>query len=88
MILNNVHKLMNDAICGKTMEDNRKHLDFEVLSDETTYIFFHNPNFKQSHIMNEHLVGVEKQKTKLKLDKPISIGMSILDLRKQRMYMF
>ena len=34
------------------------------------------------------MVGVEKQKTKLKLDKPIFIGMSILDLSKQHMYKF
>ena len=28
-----------------------------------------NPSFKHSHIINENLVGVEKQKPKLKLDK-------------------
>ena len=37
------------------------------------------------HIKNENLAGVEKQKPKLKLDKPIFIGMSILDLSKQHM---
>ena len=84
-----VYKLMNNAIFGKTMEDKRKHLDFEVVSDETRYMkCVSNPNFKHSHIINENLVGVEKQKTKLKLDKPIFIGMSILDLSKQHMYKF
>jgi len=47
-----------------------------------------NPSFKHSHIINENLVGVEKQKPKLKLGKPIFIGMSILDLSKQHMYKF
>ena len=84
-----VYKLMNNAIFGKTMEDKRKHLDFEVVSDETRYMkCVSNLNFKHSHIINENLVGVEKQKTKLKLDKPIFIGMSILDLSKQHMYKF
>ena len=84
-----VYKLMNNAIFGKTMEDKRKHLDFEVVSDETRYMkCVSNPNIKHSHIINENLVGVEKQKTKLKLDKPIFIGMSILDLSKQHMYKF
>ena len=84
-----VYKLMNNAIFGKTMEDKRKHLDFEVVSDETRYMkCVSNPNFKHSHIINENLVGVEKQKTNLKLDKPIFIGMSILDLSKQHMYKF
>ena len=38
------------------------------------------PSFKHSHIINENLVGVAKQKPKLKLDKPIFIGIGILDL--------
>ena len=45
-----------------------------------------NSNFKHSHMINENLVGVEKQKTKSKLDKPIFIGMSILDFSKQHIY--
>ena len=44
-----------------------------------------NPPFKHSHIIHDNLVGVEKQKPKLKLDKPIFIGMSILDLSKQHL---
>ena len=84
-----VYKLMNNAIFGKTMEDKRKHLDFEVVSDETRYMkCVSSPNFKHSHIINENLVGVEQQKAKLKLDKPVFIGMSILDLSKQHMYKF
>ena len=47
-----------------------------------------NPFFRQSHIINDNLVGVEKQKPKLKLDKPIFIGMTILNLSKQHMYCF
>ena len=47
-----------------------------------------NPSFKHSHIISDNLVGVEKQKAQLKLDKPIFIGMSILDLSKQHMYKF
>ena len=33
-------------------------------------------------------MGVEKTKAKLKLDKPIFLGMSILDLSKLHMYQF
>ena len=47
-----------------------------------------NPSFKRSHIIDEDLIGVEKQKPKLKLDKPIFIGVSSLDLSKQHMYKF
>ena len=84
-----IFKLLNDAVFGKTMEDKRKHLDFETVSDEKRLMkCVYNPSFNHSHIINENLVGVEKQKPKLKLDKPIFIGMSILDLSKQHMYRF
>ena len=81
-----IFKLVNNAVFGKTMEDKRKHLDFEIVSDEKRFMkCVNSPSFKHSHIINENLVGVEKQKPKLKLDKPIFIGMSILDLSKQHM---
>ena len=84
-----IFKLLNNAVFGKTMEDKRKHLDFEIVSDERRFMkCVNNPSFKHSHIINENLVGVEKRKPKLKLDKPIFIGMSILDLSKQHMYKF
>ena len=71
------------------MEDKGKHLDFEIVRDERRFMkCANNPSFKHSHIINENLVGVEKQKPKLKLDKLIFIGMSILDLSKQHMYRF
>ena len=82
-----VYKLMNNAVFGKSMEDKRKHLDFEIVSDETRFMkCVNNPSFKHSHIISDNLVGVEKQKAQLNLDKPIFIGMSILDLSKQHMY--
>ena len=84
-----IFKLLNNAVFGKTMEDKRKHLDFEIVSDEKRFMkCVNNPSYKHSHIINENLVGVETQKPKLKLDKPIFIGMSILDLSKQHMYRF
>ena len=82
-------KLMNNAVYGKTMENGRNHVDFELVSSqERLQKCINNPNFKNKHIINEELVGVEKTKTKLKLDKPIYLGMSILDLSKHHMYSF
>ena len=57
-----IFKLLNNAVFGKTMEDKRKHLDFEIVSDERRFMkCVNNPSFKHSHIINENLVGVEKQ---------------------------
>ena len=57
-----IFKLLNNAVFGKTMEDKRKHLDFEIVSDERRFMkCVNNPSFKHSHIINENLVGVEKR---------------------------
>ena len=82
-------KLMNNAVYGKTMEDKKKHKDFELVqSSQKLEKLISSPQFRHSHIINEELVGVEKVKMKLKLDKPMFIGMSILDLSKLHMYSF
>ena len=82
-------KLMNNAVCGNTMEDKRKHTDFELVDNDVRYEkCVNNPTFKNRFIINENLVGVEKTKSVLKLDKPIFLGMTILDLSKLHMYEF
>ena len=80
-------KLMNNAVYGKTMENVRNHMDFELVhTKERMQKCINNPNYKARHIINEDLVGVEKIKTTLVLDKPIYL--SILDLSKHHMYSF
>ena len=82
-------KLMNNAVYGKTMENVRNHMDFELVSTQARLQkCVNNPNYKNRHIINENLVGVEKTKSVLKLGKPIYLGMTILDLSKHHMYSF
>ena len=84
-----MYKLMNNAVYGKTMENVRNHIDFELVDTPERYQkCVNNPNFKYRHIINENLIGVEKAKSVVKLNKPIYVGMSILDLSKQHMYSF
>ena len=84
-----LYKLMNNSVYGKTMEDKRNHMDFELVDNEVRYEkCVNNPTFKNRFVINENLVGVEKTKAKLKLDKPIFLGMTILDLSKLHMYQF
>ena len=83
------YKLMNNAVYGKTMENVREHINFELVDTQERYAkCVNNPTFKHRHIINENLVGVEKLKEKVKLNKPIYVGMSILDLSKLHMYSF
>lgn len=46
------------------------------------------PNFKQCRIFDKELVAIEMHKTHVKMNKPIIIGMSVLDISKITMYSF
>lgn len=84
-----LYKLMNNAVFGKTMENVRKRIDFEAVNNEARFQRLVNcPRLKNVTIFNETLVGVERYKTKVVLDKPIYVGSSILDLSKVLMYDF
>ena len=82
-------KLMNNSVYGKTMENVRKHGDFEIVhTPERFQKLVNKPLFKHRHIINEDLVIVEKDKHTVELSKPIYMGMSILDYSKIHMYSF
>ena len=66
----------------------RKHLEFEIVSERKFMKCLKNPSFKHSQIITKNIAGVEEQTPRLKLDRPIFIGMSVLDLSKQHMYRF
>ena len=82
-------KLMNNSVYGKTMENVRKHGDYEIVNTpERFQKLVNKPLFKHRHIINEDLVIVEKDKHTVELNKPIYMGMSILDYSKIHMYSF
>ena len=82
-------KLMNNSVYGKTMENVRKHIDFELVDNPIRFQKLVNtPTYKNRHIVNENLVGVEKEKHTVELNKPIYMGMAILDHSKIHMYSF
>ena len=82
-------KLMNNSVYGKTMENVRNHIDFELVNNPVRFQKLVNtPTYKHRHIINENLVGVEKEKHTVELNKPIYMGMSILDYSKIHMYSF
>ena len=80
---------MNNAVYGKTMEDVRGHADFELVdTPQIMETLLHAPTLNHRHILNDKLVGVEQIKPVMKLNKPIYIGVSILELSKLHMYQF
>ena len=82
-------KLMNNSVFGKTMENIRNRVDVKLVNTkEKLRKLVAKPNFKGRKIFNENLVSVHMKKTSLTMNKPIYLGMCILDLSKIIMYDF
>ena len=85
----NFFKLMNNAVFGKTMENIRIHANIRLVSDkEKARKLAVKPNFQHCTIFNENLVAIHMKKIKLVFNKPVYLGMFILDLSKTLMYDF
>ena len=84
-----MYKLMNNAVFGKTMENMRARVDIQLYTDEKLVLKqIAKPQFIQHKIYGEHLIAVKQVKKTCKLDKPIYIGVAVLDLSKLHMYKF
>ena len=82
-------KLMNNSVYGKSMENLRKRVDVRLITDEKKLLkMASKPTYVSSKIFNENLVAVHKIKETLTLNRPVYVGMCILDLSKTLMYDF
>ena len=82
-------ELMNNAVFGKTMENVRKHRDIKLVkSDKKRNKLVPEPNFHTVKLIDNNLAIVEMRKVKVKMNKPIYLGLSILDISKITMYEF
>ena len=71
------------------MENVRKHKDIKlVTTDEKRNKLVSEPNYHKTKHFSENLLAIEMKKTKVKMNKPIYLGMSILDISKTLMYEF
>ena len=83
----NFFKLMNNSVFGKTMENVRNHRDIKlVTSDKRRKRLVSEPNYHSHKKFSEHLMAIEMKKTRVKMTKPLYLGMSILDISKILMY--
>ena len=82
-------KLMNNSVFGTTMENVRKHRDIKLVTIEEKRIkLVSEPNYHTTKQFSENLLAIEMKKTKVKMNKPVYLGMSILDISKTLMYEF
>lgn len=88
----NLFKLMNNAVFGKTMENVRKHVDVKLVTRwDGRYgaeALIARPTFHSRSIFEENLIAVQLLKTEVYLNKPIYIGLCVLDLSKMLVYDF
>ena len=82
-------KLMNNSVYGKTMENVRKHRDSKlVTTDKKRSKLVSEPNYHTMNYISENLSIIEMKRTKVKRNKPIYLGLSILEISKLLMYEF
>ena len=72
------------------MENVRKHRDIKlVTTDVKRNKLVSEPNYHTARRFSENLLTIEiKTKTKVKMNEPLYLGMSVLDISKTLMYTF
>ena len=82
-------KLLNNSVFGKTMENVRKQRDIKlVTTDKRRNQLVSKPNYRTTKWFSENLLATEMKRTKVKMNKPVYLGLSILQTNKKLMYEF
>ena len=80
-------KLMNDSVSGKTVENVENHKDLKfITTDSRISHLMLEQNYHTKKCFSKNLLLLEMNKTKIKMDKPVYLGLSLLDIRKIVMY--
>ena len=82
-------KLMNNPVFGKAMENARNHRDVKLVkSDKKRKRLILEPNYNSLKKFSDNLMATEIKKARVKMTKPLYLGMSILDINETIMYKF
>ena len=90
MILENFYfKLMNNSVFGKTRENVRKRWDTKLITtDKRRDQLVSEPNHHKTKYFPEELLAIEMKKKKKKMNQPVHLGLSILEISKTLMFEF
>ena len=76
-------KLINNTVFGKTMENVWKHRDIKFVTiNKRRNQLVSEPNYHTTKYFSEDLLAIEMKKIKVKMNKPVYLGMSILEINK------
>ena len=80
---------MNNSVFGKYIENVRKHRDIKLITtDKKRNQLVSEPNYHTTKWFSENLLAIEMRKVKVKMNKPVCLGLSILETSKTLMYEF
>ena len=80
---------MNNAVFRKTVENGRKHRGIKlVTADKRRNQLVSDPNYHTTKWLSENVLAIEMKKTKVKMNKPIYLGLPILEISKILMHEF
>ena len=80
---------MKNALFGKTMENVRNHRDIKLVkTDHRRNKLVSEPNYHTVKLIDDNLAIIEVRKVKVKMNKPIYLGLCILEISKIIMYEF
>ena len=83
------YKLMNNSVFCKTMESVRRHRDVKlVTTDKRRNQLVSEPNYHTTKWSSENLLAIEMKTTKVKMNKPVYLGLPILEINKTLMHEF
>ena len=82
-------KIMNNSVFEKTMVNVRNHRDIKLAtSDKRRKRLVSELNYDSHKKFSEHFMEIKMKKIRVKIAKPLYLGMSILDISKTLMYEF
>ena len=80
---------MNNSVFDKTQKNIRNSVDIRLISsDKMAKKLAAKPNYVCCTIFDENLIAIHTKKTKLYFNRPVYLGMNILNLSKSLMYDF
>ena len=80
---------MTNSVFGKTMENIRNHKDIKLVTSDKKYLKYDmKPHFKDGHPFSKHLFAVKMGKREITMNKPVYLGLAILELSKTLLYEF
>ena len=82
-------KLMHNSVFGKTMENVRKHRGIKlVTADKRRSQLVSEPNYHATKWFSENLLAIEMKKIKVKMNNPVYLDLSILEISSTLMHEF